>query len=148
MSRSFPWIWIALAGLLLLLPGPAGRFLLDLLGGITLTQILLPLLAGGAALIGWQVLRSRLHTCKVCGVSSLAQESCPACGSPYHAAGSVPQQSGVSTGTASGWLGREGEIDARTATINVEAVEVASSGEGRQVPTSSASSPSGSSPSP
>lgn len=150
MPRSFPWFWIALAGLLLLLPGPAGRFLLDLVGGITLTLILLPLLAGGAALIGWQVLRSRLRTCEVCGVSSLAPDSCPACGSPYHRAGTDPQEPGGSTGTASGWLGRDGEIDARTATISVEAVEaveVGSSGDGGQDQSSSASS-SSASPSP
>ena len=41
MNRSLPWGWIALAAFLLLLPGPAGRLLLDLIGGLTLTLLLL-----------------------------------------------------------------------------------------------------------
>ena len=44
MRRDLPWFWIGLAGLLLLLPGPVGRVLLDLIGGLTLTILLLPLL--------------------------------------------------------------------------------------------------------
>jgi len=113
MNRSLPWFWLVLAAVLLLLPGPAGRLLLDLLGGLTLTLLLLPLLAGGAVWIGWQVLRSRLRTCDVCGVASLADDVCPACGSPR---GADKVDRSV--------LVRDSDFDASTATITVEAVEV------------------------
>lgn len=114
MSRPLPWFWIALAALLLLLPMPVGRFLLDLLGGLTLTLLLLPLLAGAAAWIGWQILRSRLRPCPVCGVTSLAVDTCPACGSSM-------QGTGVN---AAGFASPAAEIDVSQVTINVEAVEV------------------------
>lgn len=118
MNRSLPWGWIALAAFLLLLPGPAGRLLLDLIGGLTLTLLLLPLLAGGAALIGWQVLRSRLQVCSACGISSFDRDVCPACGTPRAAgAASTPD------GSVFGMGGRE-EVDARSATITVDAVDV------------------------
>jgi hypothetical protein len=110
MNRSLPWGWIAFAGLVLLLPGPLGRLLLDLLGRLTLLLILLPLLAGAAGLIGWQLLRRRLKTCAACGFSSFGFDQCPACGaaSPGSAA---PGQQPL-------------ELDARSATITVEAVDV------------------------
>lgn len=114
MSRPLPWFWIALAVVLLLLPMPVGRFLLDLLGGLTLTLLLLPLLAGAAAWIGWQILRSRLRPCPVCGVSSLASEICPACGAAMQPGG----RAGVDVTTSAA------EIDVSRVTINVEAVEV------------------------
>lgn len=117
MSRPLPWFWIALAAVLLLLPMPVGRFLLDLLGGLTLTLLLLPLLAGAAAWIGWQVLRSRLRPCPVCGVSSLAVDRCPACGSSMQAPG----------GDSPGFNAPAAEIDVSQVTINVEAVEVETS---------------------
>lgn len=113
MPRSLPWFWILLAGLVLLLPGPAGRLLLDLLGGLTLTLLLLPLLAGGAALIGWQLLRSRLQTCPVCDVSSFARDICPACGADLGAIASEQAAPASSRG-----------LDVSQMTINVEAVEV------------------------
>lgn len=114
MSRPVTWFWIALAALLLLLPMPVGRFLLDLLGGLTLTLLLLPLLAGAAAWIGWQILRARLRPCPVCGVSSLAVEICPACGASLQA--EVSDDSGFPSADAG--------LDASQVTINVEAVEV------------------------
>lgn len=114
MSRPLPWFWIGLAALLLLLPLPAGRLLLDLLGGLTLTLLLLPLLAGAAAWIGWQVLRSRLRTCSVCGVTSLSQQRCPACGASLDHA-----DAGSSAAAAA-----QPDLDASQVTINVEAVEV------------------------
>ncbi|MEI8251710.1 MAG: hypothetical protein WCF98_11115 [Synechococcus sp. ELA057] len=113
MQRPLPWFWIVLAALLLLLPGPAGRLLLDLVGGLTLTLLLLPLLAGGAAWIGWQILRSRLRTCDVCGVSSFAAETCPACGAPR----SEPPGGGNP-------FDRSVSVDPREATITIEAEEV------------------------
>jgi len=114
MSRPLPWFWIALAAMLLLLPLPAGRVLLDLLGGLTLTLLLLPLLAGAAAWIGWQLLRSRLRPCPVCGVSSLAADICPACGAAMQADAGMTGDFGASTA----------DLDASQVTINVEAVEV------------------------
>lgn len=110
MTRSLPWGWIGLAALLLILPGPAGRLLLDVLGGLTLTILLLPLLAGAAALIGWQVIRRQLRTCPACGVSSLATSQCPACGTVFNDQG--PSMASP-------------EVDASSATITVEAVDVA-----------------------
>ena len=85
MPRSRTWIWLLLASLLLLAPGPVGRFLLDLLGGITLLLVLLPLFLGAAGFVAWQVVQRRLRTCESCGFISMQQEYCPACGSPFAA---------------------------------------------------------------
>jgi hypothetical protein len=113
MQRSVPWFWILLVLLLLLAPTAAGRVLLDLLGGLTLLALLVPLLLGGAGLLAWQMLRRRLRTCEVCGLSSLAQEVCPACGTAY--ASDVPSESPF-TGR------RDGEIDPSQLTIDVEVI--------------------------
>lgn len=110
MQRPLPWIWIVLAGLLLLAPSPAGRVLLDLVGGITLTLLLLPVLLGVGGLVAWKLLQSRLKPCPVCGFVSTAQAQCPACGSVF------------SDGQSSGSAGAE--IDPSTATIDVASVEV------------------------
>ena len=114
MSRPLPWLWIALALIVLLLPMPAGRFLLDLLGGLTLTLLLLPVLLGAAGWIGWQILRSRLRSCTVCGVTSFSQQICPACGSSL-------QDDGVK---AAGHPTTAQELDVSQMTINVDAIEV------------------------
>lgn len=83
MQRSNTLIWLLLAALLLLAPGPLGRFVLDLLGGITLALLLLPLLLGAAGFVAWQVIQKRLHTCSSCGFTSMATDICPACGTPF-----------------------------------------------------------------
>jgi hypothetical protein len=82
MQRSNTWIWLLLAALVLLAPGPAGRFLLDLLGGITVALLLLPLVLGAAGFVVWQVIQRRLRTCPACGFTSMSPDVCPACGSP------------------------------------------------------------------
>ncbi len=108
--RSSPplWPWLLLPLVVLLLPGEARRLLLDLLGGITLALLLLPLLGAGLAFLAWRLLRSRLRTCGACGLSSLGGgDVCPACGTPYATDGAP-----------------EALSDARHATINVEAVDV------------------------
>jgi hypothetical protein len=83
MQRSNSWIWLLLVALLLLAPGPLGRFVLDLLGGITLALLLGPLLLGAAGFVAWQVIQRRLRTCPACGFTSMATDICPACGTPF-----------------------------------------------------------------
>jgi hypothetical protein len=125
MQRSsIPWFWILLPALILVLPGPARRLLLDLLGGLTLTLLLLPLLVGGLALIGWQLLRRRLRTCGACGFSSLGSTVCPACGTPFSEGEFMAD--GPEAPEGGGIWSRRGdrELDARDVTINVEAVDV------------------------
>lgn len=82
MSRQLPWFWILLALLVLAAPTPLGRLLLDLLGGLTLAVLLLPLLLAGAGAVAFQILRRRVRTCTVCGLTSLATSQCPGCGAP------------------------------------------------------------------
>jgi hypothetical protein len=117
-DRSIPWLWIAIGALLLLAPGPAGRLVIDVLGGLTLTLLLLPLLLGAAGWVGWQVLKRRMRTCQACGFSGLGGEVCPACGTPY--AGGAAGTSGSGSGLPAGGL----EIDARDVIIDVQATDV------------------------
>lgn len=120
MQRPIPWFWIFLLGFILLLPGPTGRFLLDVLGGLTLTIILLPFLAAGAGLIAWQFLRRKLRQCPACGTTFMAAPACPACGHSM--------ESGVDQSFEMPWFGRsdseESIVDASNVTINIEAVDV------------------------
>lgn len=129
MQRFSLWPWLVLAGALLLLPGPAGRLLVDVVGGLTLLLFLLPLLAGTAAVIGWQLLRRRLRSCPACGVISLGAAVCPACGTVLGSQ-DAPEAS-AEWGSASGEA-----IDPRNVTINVQAVDVPSTS-GPSVPPSS-----------
>jgi hypothetical protein len=108
MQRRLPWFWIVVAGLLLLAPTPAGRLLLDVLGGITLTLLLLPLLLGFAGLVVWQLVQRRMRTCQVCGFTSMGLEQCPACGALF-----TDEQAADGQTTSL-------EIDPRDVTIDVE----------------------------
>jgi hypothetical protein len=121
MQRPVPWLWIALAGLLLLLPGPSGRFLLDLLGGLTLTLILLPLLAAGAGLLAWQLLlRPRLRRCPACGITSIGVTTCPACGTSVDESADPDRETSFFVGPTS----PAATDDVTNVTINVNAVDV------------------------
>lgn len=126
MQRSsFPWFWVVLAAILLLLPGTAGRFLLDVIGGVTLLLLLLPLLAAGAGYLAWQALRSRLNTCTVCGTTSFGTALCPACGSP------LTGPAGGGSASDPPWAARDtNALEVGSVTIDVEAVDVPSASEG------------------
>lgn len=109
MQRRVAWWWIVVLALLLLAPGPAGRLLLDVVGGVTLLLLVLPLALGGAGWLAWVLLQRRLRTCPVCGFRSLGSDVCPACGSAF--------PDGDDTVTA---------FDARDVTIDVQATDVRS----------------------
>tara|TARA_B100000700_G_scaffold236299_1_gene262116 strand:+ start:353 stop:652 length:300 start_codon:yes stop_codon:yes gene_type:complete len=67
--------------LILILPTPAGKFIIDLAGGLFLLLALTPVILGGLGWIGWRVIKSKLQTCETCGSSFLNNQSfCPICG--------------------------------------------------------------------
>jgi len=113
MQRPLPWFWIGLLLLILVAPTPAGRLLLDLLGGLTLTLLGLPLLLGTAGFLTWQIRQRRLRTCPACGFRAIGLEQCPACGSPFD------PSSGLGGGGSAGAPG----VDASTVTIDVEVIQ-------------------------
>ncbi|MEB3261002.1 MAG: hypothetical protein VKP63_10285 [Cyanobacteriota bacterium] len=115
--NSFPWFWVALAAFVLLLPGPARRVLLDVIGGMTLILLLLPFLIAGIGVLAWKVVSSRLNTCGVCGTTSFGTTHCPACGSPL-----ADQASGSANTTWS--TSGERALEAKEVTIDVESVDV------------------------
>ena len=135
MGRPLPWLWLLLA-LLLLLPGPFGRVLVNLIGGLTLTLLLLGLVLGGAGLVAWRALRSRLRACSSCGTLSFGQPVCPACGTLLDPVPSSPDSAAQDPARPTRWPWGQGEpeIDPRTVTINVEAVDVGPGSPGTQDP--------------
>ena len=82
MGRLPPLVW--LGALLLLLPTPLGRALIDVIGGVALVLLVLPVILGGVGWIGWKVLQSRMQVCPNCGSASLqATPICAVCGSAF-----------------------------------------------------------------
>ena len=80
MNRISPFLWLIFV-LLILLPSAAGRFLLDLAGGLILLSVIVPLLLAGFGWIGWKILQSKINTCKNCGASFMNNvQQCPICG--------------------------------------------------------------------
>lgn len=117
MSMRVSWWWILVLALLLLAPGPAGRLLLDVVGGVTLLLFALPLALGGAGWLAWVLLQRRLRTCPACGFRSLGTEVCPACGTVFP---SGDDGSGGFPASAAA----EPSFDARDVTIDVSAIDV------------------------
>jgi hypothetical protein len=126
MNRSLVSVWLLIALILVLLPGPAGRLLLDLLGGLTLLLLLTPLILAGLGLLAWRLLVNRLRTCPRCGFSSLRADPavCPACG--WREDGPSSEGSWPAADSAMGPLfGLDGaEIPASDVTITVNATGV------------------------
>ena len=81
MNRASPLLWIIIF-FLLLVPTAAGRFLLDLAGGLMILLISIPFIITGIGWISWKIIKSKLTQCSNCGSSfpnNLLQ--CPICGS-------------------------------------------------------------------
>jgi len=113
---TLPWSWIALALLLLLLPGPVRRLLFEIAGGFTFLVLVIPLLAAGLGLLAWQFYRRRFRTCAQCGMVTMGTSQCPACGADLD-----------SSAAGLGFGPNGDELNASDVTINVSAVDVGSS---------------------
>tara|TARA_Y100001968_G_scaffold260822_1_gene248521 strand:+ start:139 stop:465 length:327 start_codon:yes stop_codon:yes gene_type:complete len=80
MNKPSSLIWMVLV-LLLILPSPAGKFIIDLAGGIFLLITLIPVILGGVGWIAWKRIQSKIQTCEACGANFLNNQLiCPVCG--------------------------------------------------------------------
>ncbi len=81
MEKSSPLIWVILF-VILILPTAAGRFLLDLAGGLILAFFSISFLIALIGWIGWKRLNANMKTCQKCGAKSFSNnDQCPICGS-------------------------------------------------------------------
>ena len=80
MNKPSSLIWMVFI-LLLLAPTPAGKFIIDLAGGIFLIFTIIPLVLGGVGWYAWKRIKSNVKTCDSCGSSFLNNQMiCPICG--------------------------------------------------------------------
>ena len=80
MNKPSSLIWMVFI-LLIIVPTPAGKFIIDLAGGIFLIITLLPLLIGGIGWFTWKNLQSKMQRCESCGSTFLNNQLiCPICG--------------------------------------------------------------------
>ena len=80
MNKPSSLLWMVFI-LLVILPTPAGKFIIDLAGGIFIILTIIPLVLGGVGWFAWKRIQSKVQTCEACGSSFLnTQLICPACG--------------------------------------------------------------------
>lgn len=76
MNRPPAILWLVL--LLLLLPTAAGRILIDVVGGVALVLIAVPLILTGLGWIGWKLLQLQATRTSASTSASSANASVPA----------------------------------------------------------------------
>ena len=80
MNKPSSLIWMVFI-LLVILPTPAGKFIIDLAGGLFLIITLIPLILGGIGWVAWKKIQSNVQICEACGSTFLnSQMLCPVCG--------------------------------------------------------------------
>jgi len=80
MNKPSSFIWMVFI-LLLIVPTPAGKFIIDLAGGIFIIITIVPLILGGVGWFAWKRIQSNVQTCETCGSSFInSQIICPICG--------------------------------------------------------------------
>ena len=80
MNKPSSLIWMVFI-LLLIVPTPAGKFLIDLAGGIFIIITIIPLILGGIGWFAWKRIQSKVKTCENCGSTFInSQTICPICG--------------------------------------------------------------------
>ena len=80
MNKPSTLIWMVFL-LLIILPTPAGKVIIDLVSGIFLIITIIPLILGGIGWFTWKRIQSKVQTCEACGSTFLnSQMICPICG--------------------------------------------------------------------
>ena len=76
MNRPPAIVWLVL--LVLLLPTAAGRILLNVVGGLALVLVAVPLILTGLGWIGWKLLQMQAENTQQSTVGSRTESSTPA----------------------------------------------------------------------
>ena len=80
MNKPSSLIWMVFI-LLIIWPTPAGKFIIDLAGGIFIIITIVPLILGGVGWFAWKRIQSKVQTCENCGSTFInSQTICPICG--------------------------------------------------------------------
>ena len=80
MNKPSSLIWMVCI-VFLIFPTPAGKFIIDLAGGIFILITLIPLILAGVVWFSWKRIQSKIQKCDSCGSSFLnSQIMCPICG--------------------------------------------------------------------
>ena len=80
MNKPSSLIWMVII-LFVIFPTPAGKFIIDLLGGVFLIITIIPLILGGVGWFAWKRIQSKVQQCEACGSSFLNNQIiCPICG--------------------------------------------------------------------
>ena len=80
MNKPSSLIWMVFI-LLIIVPTPAGKFIIDLAGGIFLIITIIPLILGGIGWFTWKKIQSKVKICEACGSTFInSQTICPVCG--------------------------------------------------------------------
>ena len=78
-NSGFIWLWIIL---IFLLPTSAGRFFLDMAGGIILLIVFASILISGIGWLSWRKIKANIKSCGNCGANYFSESTlCPICGS-------------------------------------------------------------------
>ncbi len=83
MNKPSSLIWMVFI-LLIILPTPAGKVIIDLASGIFLIITIIPLILGGIGWFTWKRIQSKVQTCEACGSTFLNSQMMifPLCGTP------------------------------------------------------------------
>ena len=80
MNKPSSLIWMVFI-LIIIFPTPAGKFIIDLAGGIFLIITIIPLILGAIGWFTWKRIQSNVQTCENCGSTFInSQIICPICG--------------------------------------------------------------------
>ena len=80
MNKPSSLIWMVFI-LLIILPTPPGKFIINLASGLFLIITIIPLILGGIGWFAWKRIQSNVKTCEACGSTFLnSQMICPICG--------------------------------------------------------------------
>ena len=81
MNKASTFIWLSII-FIFLLPTSAGRFFIDMAGGIMVIIFLAAILISGVGWLSWRKLKANIKSCGNCGANYFSESTlCPMCGS-------------------------------------------------------------------